>query len=42
MVTREHIWRPYDIPAGCTPLDIARRFQYADVIALLMAATAGQ
>ena len=31
-----------DIPAGSTPLDIARRFHRADVIALLVAATSSQ
>ena len=31
-----------DIPAGSTPLDLARRFEHADVVALLVAATYGQ
>ena len=41
VVTREWVWTAGgSVPAGSTPLDIARRFQHADVVALLVAATA--
>ena len=43
VVTRAHIRNIIGkIPAGSTPLDIARIYQHADVIALLVAATSSQ
>ena len=43
VATRQHIRRAsVEIPAGATPLDVARRFQHAGVAALLKAATSSQ
>ena len=43
VATRQDICRDnVQIPTGATPLDIARRFQHADVISLLVAARSSQ
>ena len=35
-------YKSVDICTGSTPLDIARRFQHAAIVSLLLAATSGQ